>query len=168
MTVRLALTADDTEAAAHLLDQFNREFHVPTPGPEAIAARLATLLAGDDTFALLAPTPGAEWPVVGLALVTLRTNVWYDGRVGLLDELYVVPECRRQSIGSALLRTAEHDVVRRGGSVLEINVDGEDVDARRFYERHGYLDRDAWSTQPAMMYHRELQEIANSDPPTQT
>ncbi len=53
-------------------------------------------------------------------------------------ELYVVPEQRGRGIGSALLKAAEEVVRARDGRVLEINVDGDDVAARRFYERHGY------------------------------
>ena len=44
------------------------------------------LLATDETVAILAGTPA-----VAVALVTLRPNVWYAGRVALLDELYVAP-----------------------------------------------------------------------------
>lgn len=134
-----------------MLDAFNREFGAPAPGPDAIARRLAHLLGSDSSFAII-----ADQPDVGVALVTLRTNVWYDGLVGLLDELFVVPEQRNSGIGACLLRAAEAEVIARGGEVLEINVDGEDVDARRFYERHGYVNHDAWSAEPSMMYFREL------------
>lgn len=151
MDTRLVFTADDTEAAAALLHDFNVEFDAPTPGSDTIAARLAHLLGEDRTFAVVT---GA--PLVGIALVTLRTNVWYDGLVGLLDELYVVPDRRNQGLGTALLKAAEVEVVNRGGEVLEIGVDGEDVDAQRFYERHGYVDHDEWSDQPSKMYFREL------------
>ena len=151
MDTRLVFTADDTEAAAALLHDFNVEFAAPTPGPDTIAARLAHLLGEDRTFAVVA---GA--PLVGIALVTLRTNVWYDGLVGLLDELYVVPDRRNQGIGTAVLKAAEAEVVNRGGEVLEIGVDGEDDDAQRFYERHGYVDHDEWADEPSKMYFREL------------
>jgi GNAT superfamily N-acetyltransferase len=151
MDTRLVFTADDTEAAAVLLHDFNVEFAAPTPGSETIAARLAHLLGEDRTFAVVT---GA--PVVGIALVTLRTNVWYDGLVGLLDELYVVPDLRNQGLGTALLKAAEIEVVNGGGEVLEIGVDGEDVDAQRFYERHGYVDHDEWAHEPSKMYFREL------------
>jgi ribosomal protein S18 acetylase RimI-like enzyme len=148
---RLAFDADDTAVAADLLDAFNREFGAPTPGAGVIAARLARLLADARTFALLVGHPAA-----GIALVTLRTNVWYDGFVGVLDELYVVPAQRNRGLGTHLLRAAESEVFARGGEVLEINVDGEDVDAQRFYERHGYAHHDEWSDAPSRMYHREL------------
>ena len=152
--IHLVFTADDTTVAAELLDAFNREFDAPTPGPDAIATRLATLLADQTTFALVVAPPTGE--IVGIALVTLRTNVWYQGWVGLLDELYVVPEHRNRGLGTSLLHAAEAEVVARGGEVMEIGVDGEDVDAQRFYERHGYIDHDEWSDLPSKMYFREL------------
>ena len=151
MDLRRATSATDITAVAELLDAFNREFSAPTPGPEALATRLARLLAADSTFAWLAGDPS-----VGVAVLTLRPNVWYDGPVGLLDELYVVPDHRNHGIGLTLLRAAEAEIVARGGEVLEINVDGEDTDARRFYERHGYVHHDAWASEPSLMYFREL------------
>ncbi len=45
---------------------------------------------------------------------------------------------------------------QRGGELLEINVDGDDTDARRFYERHGYLNSEPGEDQPLLYYYREL------------
>lgn len=142
-----------TEAAsvAGLLDTFNREFGTPTPGPSALAARLTQLLAGDAVVALLAGDP-----VAGVALMTLRPNVWCDGPVALLDELYVTPKLRRRGLGSALLCAAEAEARRRGAALMEINVDGGDTNARRFYERHGYANTERGQDQPLLYYYREL------------
>src|SRR5947199_8043616 len=123
----------DAPAVAQLLDAFNREFDTPTPGVAVLSSRLESLLAGGDVIALL-----SGGPPVGVALMTLRPNVWHPGPVALLDELYVTPEMRGHGIGSALLRAAEAMVGQRGAELLEINVDGDDTGARRFYERHGY------------------------------
>lgn len=144
-------TVPDAAQLAALLDRFNREFKVPSPGAPVLAARLARLLAGESVFAQLAGEPA-----VGVALVTLRPNVWFDGPVALLDEIYVVPERRSQGIGTRLLKTVEQECISRGVRLLEINVDGEDTDARRFYERHGYSDREPGAPVPALYYSREL------------
>ena len=45
---------------------------------------------------------------------------------------------------------------QRGGELLEINVDGDDTDARRFDERHGYVNRGRGEDQPLLYYYREL------------
>ena len=148
--VRLASSADACTVAA-LLDAFNREFDTPTPGVDVLTGRLERLLAGGQVFALMIGEPA-----VGVAVITLRPNVWYDGSVALLDELYVAPELRGRGLGSALLGAIEREVVRRGGEVLEINVDGEDVDARRFYERHGYVNTEPGQDEPMLFYYREL------------
>ena len=147
---RLATAADGVAVAA-LLDAFNREFNVPTPGVEVLAGRLTRLLTGGNVAAVLTGSPP-----VGVALLTLRPNVWFDGPVALLDELYVVPRLRGHGIGSALLAAAETLTRDRGGQLLEINVDGDDIDARRFYERHGYANREAAAHEPMYYYYREF------------
>lgn len=150
MEPRLATEAD-AEEIARLLHDFNTEYDTPSPGPAVLAPRLRRLLAGDGTFALLA---GA--PAVGVALVTLRTNVWYDGAVALLDELYVEPKRRDEGIGTALIDLLLTTARERGVDLVEINVDAPDVDAQRFYERHGFHGVDPDTGDRAFYYFREL------------
>ena len=67
---------DDAETVAQLLHDFNTEFDTSTPCTAVLTRRLQSLLAGPITIAYLAGEPAA-----GVALVTLRSNVWYDGPV---------------------------------------------------------------------------------------
>jgi GNAT superfamily N-acetyltransferase len=154
---RLATVADAV-VVAQLLDGFNREYNDPTPGIDVLTGRLERLLGSGDVIALLAGDPTA-----GLAVLTLRPNVWYDGPVALLDELYVVPQLRGRGLGSALLAAAEGVTRARDGELLEINVDGEDVDARRFYERHGYANSEPGADEPLLYYYRELKDRSPAD-----
>ena len=149
-TVRMAELAD-AAVVARLLDDFNREYHTPTPGVDVLTTRLRQLLPQGDVTALLVGDPA-----VAVGLLTLRPNVWYAGPVGLLDELYVRPGLRGRGMGSALLETAEQVVRDKGGEVLEINVDGYDEAARRFYERHGYRNSEPGSDEPLLYYFRDL------------
>jgi ribosomal protein S18 acetylase RimI-like enzyme len=144
-------TVDDADTVARLLHDFNVEFASPSPGVGVLAARLRLLLAGNDTFAIL-----AGHPAVAVALVTLRPNVWYDGQVALLDELYVAPELRGKGIGSAMMSELISMSRARGVDLIEINVDEGDVDAQRFYERHGFSSTEPGSTERALYYEREF------------
>ncbi|MGC5172620.1 GNAT family N-acetyltransferase [Microbacterium sp. DT81.1] len=149
-SVRRATPAD-APAAARLLHDFNTEFEAATPGVQVLSDRLHTLLSGAVTWVLLAGEPP-----VGIAVVTLRPNVWYEGPVALLDELYVVPELRSRGIGGALIERLLADATTDGVSAIEINVDEGDVDAQRFYERHGFSNTDPDSDERAFYYSREL------------
>ena len=149
--VRLA-TVEDADEVARLLHDFNSEFDTPSPGVPVLGERLRVLLAGEVTVAILAGTPA-----VGVALVTLRPNVWYDGPVALLDELYVRPDLRGKGIGSAIIGELLALARTRGVDLVEINVDESDVDAQRFYERHGFCGTEAeQSTDRAFYYWQEL------------
>lgn len=144
--------AEDAATVARLLHDFNTEYGTPTPAIDVLTRRLLRLLAGGTTFAALAGEP-----VVGVALVTLRTSVWYDGFVATLDELYVAPGRRGAGLGSRLLAAAEDEVRRRGGAVVEINVDGDGGGAPRFYRRHGYRNTETGDDVPLLYYFRELE-----------
>jgi len=143
---RLATGAEAAEVA-RLLHDFNTEFDTPTPGPAVLAARLGDLLATDATFALLAGDPA-----VGVALVTLRPNVWHPGGVALLDELYVEPPLRGRGIGSGMIDLLMATVRDRGIDLVEIQVDEGDVDAQRFYVSHGFASTEPDSTDRGLYY----------------
>ena len=150
LSTRLA-SVDDAEDVAQLLHDFNTEFDAASPGVEVLAERLGILLDGPDTFAILAGAPS-----VAVALVTLRRNVWFAGPVALLDELYVVPELRGQGIGTSIVEFLVETARRREVELIEINVDIGDVDARRFYERHGFSAVQPETAEHALYYFREL------------
>ena len=149
-TPRLASPSDAPELA-RLLHDFNAEYDWPSPGVEVLTDRLERLLAGDDTFALLAGSPP-----VAVALVTLRPNVWYEGRVAVLDELYVEPALRSRGIGAGLVELFVDLARERGVDLIEINVDEPDVDAQRFYRRQGFSDTDGPDGDRAFYFYREL------------
>jgi ribosomal protein S18 acetylase RimI-like enzyme len=148
--VRFATSADAPEVA-RLLHDFNVEFDTPTPTPDVLDQRLRVLLASPTTLAILAGTPS-----VGTALVTLRTNVWYDGSVALLDELYVAPKLRGQGIGTAIVRLLLDHARQSDIDLIEINVDEGDVDAQRFYVRHGFNSTEPTTGERAFYFFREL------------
>jgi GNAT superfamily N-acetyltransferase len=144
-------TAVDAAVVAELLDAFNREFDTPSPGPAVLAARLRQLLPGDDLVTLLSGEPA-----VGVAVLSFRPSVWYDGPVVTLDELYVRPDLRGQRFGHAMLQAACRLARERGAETLEINVDGEDTGARRFYEAHGFTNTEPEANEPMYYYYRDL------------
>src|SRR4051794_13196490 len=148
--VRLA-EPQEAEVVAGLLHDFNTEFETPSPGVAVLVAHLRALLGGASTIALLAGDPA-----IAVALVTLRPNVWYDGPVALLDELYVVPHLRGQRIGSAVIDLVLSEVRARRVELVEINVDEGDVDAQRFYVRHGFAATDPGSAERSFYFFREL------------
>ena len=57
-----------------------------------------------------------------------------------LTHLEVVGPLQRRGIGSALIRTAEDTARRLGHSQLALGVGTDNLDARRLYERLGYVD----------------------------
>jgi ribosomal protein S18 acetylase RimI-like enzyme len=77
--------------------------------------------------------------------------------VALLEELYVRPQLRSQGIGGEVLQRALASARERGVTTFEINVDEGDVDAQRFYRRHGFTDIEIPETgERAFYFHREI------------
>lgn len=153
MTAITIATAEHAPVATRLQIDFNTEFDTPTPSFEVLLPRFRALIADPAAFVLLAGDPARP---DGYSLVTLRPTVYCDGPLAVLDELYVVPPLRGSRIGTALLQRAVDEVVRRGGGEMHINVDEVDADARRFYERHGFVNIEPGTDWRMLLYTREL------------
>jgi ribosomal protein S18 acetylase RimI-like enzyme len=67
---------------------------------------------------------------------------WTGTKLGVpeVQDVFVVPEHRRQGIATALSRSAERESVRRGHHRISLSVGVENGPARRLYERLGYGD----------------------------
>ncbi|GGF34525.1 N-acetyltransferase [Marmoricola endophyticus] len=116
------------------------EFDTAPDPVEVLAGRFARILGDPQVLALVAGERGSTDSTTGFALLTLRPTVWHDGPVAQLEELYVVPDRRGRGTGSALVADARRRLRDRGCPEVHANVDEVDHDARRFYERHGFVN----------------------------
>ena len=132
--VRLA-GVDDARVVAQLLHDFNTEFETETPGVEVLAERLRSLLAGTDLFVAAGERSAVRRRAGHVAPVALVRRPGRAARRALRRT--GAPE-RRPRLAAPGLR------LRPGPGAdaeeMQINVDEVDIDARRFYERHGFTN----------------------------
>ena len=142
----------DAEAVGRLLHDFNTEFDEPTPGPDALAARVRTLLEGGDTTILVAGTAPD-----GLAVLRFREAIWADALECYLAELYVVPARRGHGIGRALMEAAIEAARAEGATHMDLGTGEDDAAARALYESLGFSNREGKPDGPLnFFYEREL------------
>jgi GNAT superfamily N-acetyltransferase len=146
-------SAGHADVVGRLLFDFNTEFDTLGPSAEVLSGRFARLLHRDDVIVVLA---GSDHDPTGFAFLTLRPTPYYDGPLAQLEELYVRPRLRDQGIGSALLDAAISLVREHHGAEIHINVDEIDIDTRRFYERHGFVNIEPGADYRMLCYLREL------------
>jgi ribosomal protein S18 acetylase RimI-like enzyme len=147
--VRIA-TAGDSEQAARLLHDFNREFGEPAPPVSALSRRVASLIDGGDTVVIL----GGDGPD-GVAVLRLRPALWSEHTECYLAELYVRPALRGRGLGRAIMQAVLAEARRRDADTIEIGVDEPDLGARHLYESLGFTNR-VREGDEAVMYVYEL------------
>lgn len=146
---RQATTITDAALAGRLLHAFNTEYEDPTPGPDALAARITELTHDGDTAVLLSGE-------VGVAVLRFHKSLWETGLEVVLAELYVTPDHRGQGYGSALLRACLDHARARGAVRAEIVTSEDDVAARRLYERSGFVRTEGVRGPLMFCYERDL------------
>jgi ribosomal protein S18 acetylase RimI-like enzyme len=145
--VRQAVPADAADIG-RLLHNFNTEYDDPTPGPDRLAGRLRTLLAGGDTAALL----GGDGPD-GLAVLRFRPALWSEALECYLAELYVVPAQRGRGLGRALMNAAMDLARQNGADYMDLNTAETDAAARALYESLGFSHREGKPDGPINYYY---------------
>ena len=155
--VRLA-RIEDAAAVGRMLEDFAREFETPTADATTLTRRVGALLERDEAIVPFAEAAGEP---AGFGILIARPTTFVDGLASYLEELYVIPRLRGMRIGSSLIELAMREARGRGVEVMEIGVDEPDVEAMRFYERHGFSNRAAPGSEERMfLFERDLDQIA--------
>jgi GNAT superfamily N-acetyltransferase len=84
--------------------------------------------------------------IVGVAYLAIILSAEHCGKVGWLEELYVMPKYRSKGIGSALLTSVIERARGLGVVAIDLEVDATHRRAESFYRRFGFgpLDRSRW------------------------
>ena len=148
--VTLAVTPTERSAAGRLLHDFNTEYDDPSPGPDALAARLEVLVADGSTEVLL--LGNAE----GVAVLRFRASLWTEAEECYLAELYVVPGRRGGGLGRVLLRACVARARSRGCDFMDLSTSEDDVAARHLYEAEGFRRTEGEGGPLTFHYEREI------------
>lgn len=114
-----------------VLDAKNALGKVPSINPDLLDIRGSYLDRGD-CFWLALDENRRVVGCIGFSVL--------DGENARLHRLYIKPERKRQGIGSALLKTAEEELRRRGIRFASVHLGGKEYrESRLFYPKHGYV-----------------------------
>ena len=145
-------TPGDAPQVARLLEDFQAEFHEPSPGIEMLEERYEELIRSKEMIVLLV----GEGPD-GFAQLRFRPWVYSAGLHSYLEELYVVPDLRGNGLGRVLLEAALETARGEGAEQMELGTSESDVAARALYESVGFINREGGPDGPVMFfYEREL------------
>ncbi|MBC7777342.1 MAG: GNAT family N-acetyltransferase [Phycisphaerae bacterium] len=136
ITFRVADEADTHIVSQLLADLFEEVGHTPTASE--IAEIFLQIDSDDFHSTLLALDDDDE--AVGVLTIVESLALYAGGRIGVVNELYVVPDFRSEGVGKLLLDAAKELADSRGWVRLEVTTPGEDyAKTLRFYEREGFM-----------------------------
>ncbi len=141
-TIRAA-TPEDIDSLVVLIDGY-RQFYRQPSALEGARHFLARRFERDDAHLLIAlDESGAAIGFVQLFPVPSTTSL---GTRWILNDLFVVPEARRNGIGSALLQAARALAVEHGVPQLMLRTQTDNVTAQSRYQALGWQRDEAFYT----------------------
>lgn len=121
----LDLAGGQRSYGSHILAEENRSTAREAVFKHVVADELTVAIEDDE--------------ILGFVMFAVESSDYaQDTSRGLVRNIYVAPDHRRQGIGTALLKDAERRLRDRGVDRLALEVMAENESARRFYQRHGY------------------------------
>ncbi|MDP5274961.1 GNAT family N-acetyltransferase [Chengkuizengella axinellae] len=77
---------------------------------------------------------------IGIITLMETTSLYAGGKIGIIQELYIMPEFRSQAVGLQLLNEAEKYGKENGWARLEVATPNQESSARTisFYRREGF------------------------------
>lgn len=132
MTVRIAKRGDE-EAVTALIAGFRDYYEEREPAEERIAAAVEELIDDERTEFLLSGEPP-----IGVAQLRFRPSVWTGAEDAWLEDLFVVPEARREGVGRALVQACLERARARGCKRIQLDANERNRGALALYESLGF------------------------------
>jgi GNAT superfamily N-acetyltransferase len=111
------------------------DFYGAAPGADSLLALSRTLLGDTECHGLqLLARRGAA---LGFATLYWTWSTVRAARIGVMNDIYVVPEARGEGVGVALIEACRERCRERGMSRLEWRTAPTNVQAQRLYDRVG-------------------------------
>jgi GNAT superfamily N-acetyltransferase len=119
------------------------DFYATEPSDDALLGMSRALLAEPqrEGVQLIARDGGRR--AVGFATVFWSWDTTEGSRIGIMNDLYVVPGARGSGLADRLIEACRERCARRGAARLEWLTAPENVRARAVYERLGSM-REPW------------------------
>jgi GNAT superfamily N-acetyltransferase len=125
-----------TALTREICDRCNDQTHFDHK--ETLTAQLCARWIDEGMYTVLLAWSGDR--AVGVVTIAESHALYAEGKIGIIQECYVLPEYRSQTAGSALLDAALALAPSRGWACMELCTPPlpEFAAALRFYERHAF------------------------------
>ena len=145
----LQATIQDLDEALPVVREFYRHFQYPWDEPRKRG--VLTRMMDQPEFGQLHLVRRQGSPV-GYALLAFYLSLEFNGRVAILDEFYLLPDCRGHGLGRWILDTLTARLAAEEVSVTRLEVDEHQPEAAGFYARCGFHreGRQLWSRATAL------------------
>jgi GNAT superfamily N-acetyltransferase len=128
------------------------DFYEVAPSDEALLAVSVALVADPGREGVQLIARGGEGTAVGFATVYWSWDTLIAARIGIMHDLYVVPEARGRGVADALIGACVEECRQHGAARLGWQTARDNEPARRVYERAGATREDwvdYWLSAPA-------------------
>lgn len=138
MLVMEPARATDIDALSALLALLFTQEQEFQPDQAAQRRGLARIIGQPEVGAILVARDDDR--VVAMVNLLFTVSTALGAKVALLEDMVVAPQARGVGIGSALLRHALDFARAQGCRRVTLLTDGDNLAARRFYARHGFVE----------------------------
>lgn len=136
-------TIEDLDILLNMLREQFTSHDILVEENALISAMVELLRRGDLGFFLIARE---GMTAVGFAAVSFAWTLEHGGKSAWLDELYVIPERRKEGIGGELVNRVIRETHQENCRAIDLEVERSHLDAERLYDRKGFiqLQRNRW------------------------
>jgi GNAT superfamily N-acetyltransferase len=135
--VRIERVSEETLPELLTLVRAYCDFYEVEPTDEALLALSRALIADPEREGVQLLARDDEGRVLGFATIFWSWATTSAVRIGVMNDLFVVPEARGSGSAAALIEACRAECAKHGGGKLTWQTAPENVRARKLYDRIG-------------------------------